>query len=603
MKDIEIKNPQKGTLNKLTIAFIKSNPALVITSLVFLFLGSASIGLVGIVMTPVIDGIVDVINNVMYANTYIYQHLIYWIYFLLISGSIGVFCSFVASICLAYAGQFFLDKLKSTVFKKYASLPLSYYDTHKKGDILSLCIDDIEALRQYYVESLQTYINGIIVFLILIGTMVCYSLYFAAIILVATILILLITLALRKKANKNNALADEASNEEIALLDELLDGISIAKAFNYEDAAKAKFDTYNKKWTTASSKAQGSAIIISPICTGLGYLAYILIAIIGGLMIALEINNTGLVSGTGAMTIGTIVSFLPLAQLNAGNIQQMTYHENDRSLAKASAARIGEFLALEEETDEGTIEVVKGNWEGNVFIESKKEGTSLAWKDDATYLPVKGAISIKDIDYSYEGKKDILHALSLEIKPGQTVVLSGESGTGKTTLLNLLSGYEKVADDKIKIDDIDINKIKKSSLHYVLNIINSSSAIFTGTVLDNIRYGKKEASNDECVLAAKAVGADDFIRALPKGYHTIIESNNNTFTPGQIELIALARASLSLSPVLVLNKATLALDCKSEKDVLDSITKGKTVLAITNHPYVIKKAETAFTLKEGTLQA
>ena len=484
----------------------------------------------------------------------------------------GLYClslviGFTYNQMMAIFTQGFLDKIRREMFEHMESLPIRYFDTHKHGDIMSHYTNDVDAMRQMISQSFPQLLISAVTILSILCIMCYYSVPMAIVIVLGAVVTVTITKKIGGKSAKFFMQQQKSVARTEGVVEEMINGLKVVKVFNHEQQTQEEFDKVNEELFEASYQANRYSNTLMPILNNVNYIVYVMVAVMGGVFLELSLPNIS-VSGL-PFSIAVIVPFLGMSRQFAGSIQQISPQINATVMGIAGAARVFALLDEQPETDEGYVELVNAT-EKNGVLEETNENTGLwAWKHPhkaegtITYTPLKGNIQFYDVDFSYNPDKVILHNITLYGKPGQKIAFVGATGAGKTTITNLINRFYDIADGKIRYDGININKIKKSSLRKSLGIILQDTVLFTGTVMDNIRYGRLEATDEECIAAAKLAGADGFIRHLPQGYNTMLAGDGSSLSQGQCQLLAIARCAVADPPVMIMDEATSSIDTRT----------------------------------------
>ena len=439
-----------------------------------------------------------------------------------------------------------------------------------------------------------------------------FSVYLTIIFIVGVIGMFIASSMMGKKAEKYFDDQQKSIGEQEGLIEEMMGGLKVVKSFNHEEKAKNEFDKKNKKLMNSSYQANWIAGAIGPVIINVGYIVYVITIIVGIICFAFNTQNYGFQFGLGTMTLGITLGFDPLVQQAIGLVNTIGQQFGFIAQAKAGASRVYKMLDEKVEADDGYVELVQGHWNGNNFVEEEHASihSNWAWKhphkadNSTTYVPVKGDIKMFDVDFSYIPGKIILHDIDLYAKPGQKIAFVGSTGAGKTTITNLLNRFYDIEDGKIRFDDININKIKKKDLRRSLGVVLQDTSLFSGTIMDNIRYGRLDATDEECIEAAKLANADGFIRMLPNGYNTFIEGDGSSLSQGQCQLLSIARVAVSDPPVLILDEATSSIDTMTEAIVtkgMDKLMEGRTVFAIAHRLSTIMNSNVIMILDHGRI--
>ncbi len=510
---------------------------------------------------------------------------------------------------MAIMTQGTLKKLRVKMFNGMQRLPIKYFDTHNHGDIMSYYTNDIDTLRQMISQSFPQILTSSIMVLTVFCIMLYYSIWLAIVILVGMIIMLL---AVRKIGGGS---ARFFFRQQVALgkvegfVEEIMNGEKVVKVFCHEKETEADFDKLNEELFHVAKNANRYANILGPVLNNMGNALYVLVAVVGGLLLLFQAPNLS-ISGLG-ISISIVVPFLNMTKQFSGNIFQVSNQINSVVMGLAGAERIFSLMDEKPETDEGYVTLVNVREEDDGTLTECKERTGIwAWKHPhkadgtVTYTRLEGDVRLFDVDFEYEPGKPVLHDISLYAKPGQKVAFVGATGAGKTTITNLLNRFYDIADGKIRYDAININKIKKADLRHSMGIVLQDVNLFTGTVMENIRYGKLDAPDEECIGAARLAGADDFIRRLPDGYQTMLTGNGANLSQGQRQLISIARAAVADPPVMIMDEATSSIDTRTEAIVqrgMDALMEGRTVFVIAHRLSTVKNSDVIIVLDHGRI--
>ena len=518
---------------------------------------------------------------------------------------------------MAVITQGFLCKLRCRMFDGMQNLPIKFFDTHKHGDIMSYYTNDIDTLRQLVSQSLPSLIQSAIIVVTVFFIMLWYSVPMTLVILLGISLMILVS----KKIGGGSAKYFIRQQRSVAnfegYIQETMNGQKVVKVFNHEKKAEEEFDRINNELFDDSCKAHAYANCLGPIIMNIGNILYVICAIVGGLFITLSATN---VSFRGLITAGSfialpfsidiIVPFLNMTKQFTGNINQVSQQINSVIMGMAGAGRVFALMDEKPETDDGYVTLVNCRIDENGNITETKERTGKwAWKHphgdgSLTYTELRGDVRMVDVDFEYEPGKPVLHDVSVYAEPGQKVAFVGATGAGKTTITNLINRFYDIADGKIRYDGINVNKIKKADLRRSLGIVLQDTNLFTGSVMDNIRYGRLDATDEECIAAAKLAGADDFITRLPGGYNTELSNNGANLSQGQRQLIAIARAAVADPPVMILDEATSSIDTRTEAIVqkgMDKLMEGRTVFVIAHRLSTVRNSDVIMVLDHGRI--
>lgn len=510
----------------------------------------------------------------------------------------GVLSTFFYNRLMVSIAQGILKEVRDSMFSHMQKLPIRYFDTTSHGDIMSHYTNDADTLRQMLTQSIPQMFSSIIT----IVAVFCAMIYTSPILTLFVVVFIALILMVTKKITGNSAkffIAQQVSLGRLnGYIEEMIHGQKVIKVFCHEEESKHEFDKKNAELCQNATNANMFANILMPIMMNLGNLQYVLIAVLGG---ALAIN------GVGGLTLGAIASFLQLSKSFTQPIGQISQQFNSIIMALAGAERIFHLLDEEVETDGGYVTLVNAKYENGNLVETEKRTGLWAWKHPhsdgtITYTELQGHVILDDVDFGYTENKMVLHDVSLFAEPGQKVAFVGATGAGKTTITNLINRFYDIADGKIRYDGININKIKKDDLRRSLGVVLQDVNLFTGTVMENIRYGKLDATDEECIAAAKLANAHDFISMLPEGYNTILSGDGSGLSQGQRQLISIARAAVADPPVMILDEATSSIDTRTEAIVqkgMDSLMKGRTVFVIAHRLSTVKNSDVIMVLEQG----
>ena len=522
--------------------------------------------------------------------------------------AVSLIASFTYCRLLAVITQGSLKKLREKMFNGMQNLPIKYFDTHSHGDIMSYYTNDIDTLRQLISQSMPQLLSSGVMVITVFGIMLYYSLWMSLVIVAGVIIMLRVI----KKVGGNSAKYFIRQQESIGkvegYIEEMMNGQKVVKVFCHEEESKADFDALNEELFGVSERANKYANTLGPILNNIGNLLYVAVTLAGGLFLMLKVPNVS-ISGR-PFAISIVVPFLNMTKQFAGNINQVSQQVNAVVMGMAGASRIFDLIDEEPEADEGYVTLVRAKEEDGVIRECKERTGMWAWKHPhreegtVTYTKLTGDVRFFDVDFAYEEGKTVLHNVTLYAKPGQKVAFVGSTGAGKTTITNLINRFYDIADGKIRYDGININKIKKSDLRRSLGMVLQDTNLFTGTVMENIRYGNLEASDEACIEAAKLAGADDFITRLPDGYDTMLTGNGENLSQGQRQLLSIARAAVADPPVMILDEATSSIDTRTEAIVqkgMDALMEGRTVFVIAHRLSTVRNSDVIMVLEHGRI--
>ena len=519
---------------------------------------------------------------------------------------VGVGASLFWNRAMAIITQGSLEKLREKLFNHMQDLPISYFDTHQRGDVMSHYTNDIDAIRQMISQSLPNLFQTCVVLVTVFVIMLYYSVWMCLVIVAGVAFMVFMT----KVLGGNSARFFVAQQRELGVVEgqveEIMNGQKVVKAFCHEQAAERDFDAFNEHLFEVSQKANMYGNILMPVLMNIGNLIYVVVALAGGLLLALGTPNVSL-SGM-ALSIAVVVPFLNMTKQFCGQIGQISMQINAVVMGLAGAERIFELIDQEPEVDEGYVTLVNTKYNATgKLVECDERTTDWAWKHphkdgSVTFTPLAGDVRMVDVDFGYTPDHQVLKGVSVYAKPGQKVAFVGATGAGKTTITNLINRFYDIADGKIRYDGINVNKIKKADLRRSLGVVLQDVNLFTGTVMDNIRYGKLDATDDECIAAAKLAGADDFIRRLPDGYETMLTGNGAQLSQGQRQLISIARAAVADPPAMILDEATSSIDTRTEAIVqrgMDALMTGRTTFVIAHRLSTVRNSDVIICLDHG----
>ena len=502
---------------------------------------------------------------------------------------------------IAIIGQKVLKEIRDDLFVKMQTFPIRFFDTHTHGDIMSVYTNDTDTLRQFIAQSLPMMISSLVTIVFAFCFMLRFSLILTGIVVILSAVMILAARAMVRYSGKYFSLQQDSTGAVNGYIEEMFGGLKVVKVFCHEEAAKARLRELNEELYSNVLRANGTAGAMMPIMAGFGNLQYIIVAIAGG---GMALFGEGMFS----TTLGTLISFLGLIRQFTSSITQTAQQMNSAVLGFAGAGRIFDLMDNEPEKDDGYVTLVRAE-ERDGQLEECEDGHIYAWKHPhhdgtLTYARVQGNVVFDHVDFSYDGRKLVLHDISLYAKPGQKIAFVGATGAGKTAITNLINRFYDLADGKIRYDGINITKIKKPDLRRSMGMILQDVSLFTGTVMDNIRYGKLDATDEECIAAAKPSGADSFITRLPNGYQTMINGDNNNLSQGQCQLISIARAAVADLPVMIMDEATSSIDTRTEAIVqkgMDALMDGRTVFVIAHRLSTVRNSKAIMVLEQGRI--
>jgi ATP-binding cassette subfamily B protein len=521
---------------------------------------------------------------------------------------VGALSTLLYNRTMVVIGQGTLKKIRDRMFAHMQSLPIKYFDTHTHGDIMSRYTNDTDTLRQAITQSLPQMFSSLVSMAAAFFAMLYLSVGLTALVAIFAVVLLRIVRSLVGRSGAFFMKQQQALGGVNGYIEEMINGQKVVKVFCHERKVEEEFDKKNEELCDAATKANTYGNVTMPVVGNMGYMLYVLLAIIGGAAGIAGLPNLRL-GGVQSLTIGTIVSFLTLSRSFINPIGQISMQFNMVVMALAGASRIFDLMDEESEQDDGYVTLVNARIEDGEVRECSERTETWAWKHPhadgtLTYTPLRGEIRFFDVDFAYEENKPVLHDITLYAEPGQKVAFVGPTGAGKTTIANLLNRFYDIADGKIRYDGININKIRKADLRRSLGIVLQDVHLFTGTVMENIRYGKLDATDEECIAAAKRANADGFIRMLPQGYNTVIQGDGNGLSQGQRQLISIARAAVADPPVMILDEATSSIDTRTEAIVqkgMDALMKGRTVFVIAHRLSTVRNADVIMVLEDGRI--
>ena len=510
---------------------------------------------------------------------------------------------------MAVITQGFLCKLRRAMFDKMQDLPIRYFDTHKHGDIMSRYTNDIDALRELVSQAMPALLNSVVILVSVFCVMLYYSIWMTLVLLCGVAVMVFASKKIGGGSAKYFVRQQRAMGKAEGFVQEMMNGQKVIKVFNHEKAAAEDFDKINEALFEDTAKAHAYANTLGPIIGNIGNILYVIMAVAGGIFLLSGVPNLS-IGAFPVFSISIVVPFLNMAKQFTGNVNQASQQINAVVMGMAGGARLFEMMDELPEADEGYVTLVNASVdaEGNVTEAAQKTG-KWAWKHPhgdgtVTYTLLQGDVRLVDVDFAYEQGKPVLHDVSVYAEPGQKVAFVGATGAGKTTITNLINRFYDIADGKVRYDGININKIKKSDLRRSLGIVLQETNLFTGSVMENIRYGNLDATDEECIAAAKLAGADDFITRLPSGYDTELSGNGANLSQGQRQLIAIARAAVADPPVMIMDEATSSIDTRTEAIVqrgMDKLMEGRTVFVIAHRLSTIMNSDVIMVLDHGRI--
>ncbi len=521
---------------------------------------------------------------------------------------VALLANFAYNRAMAIVTQKLLYKMRGEMFRRMQKLPIRYFDTHKNGDVMSYYTNDIDTLREMVSRSFPQLLNSTVILLTVFFIMFYFCAWLALLVIGGVIAMSIISKKVGGGSAKYFLRQQMAIGKTEGYIEEMMNGQKVVKVFCHENASVQDFDEINNALFRDAEKANRYANTLMPILNNIGNILYALVAILGGILIVTEAPNVSL-SGM-AIGASVIVPFLNMTKQFSGNVGQLSQQINAIVMGLAGASRIFAFIDEEPETDDGYVTLVNAKEENGTLVECAERTGVWAWKHPhakdgtVTYTPLQGDVRFFDVDFGYRPDKIVLHNVDIYAEPGQKIAFVGATGAGKTTITNLINRFYDIADGKIRYDGININKIKKSDLRRSLGIVLQDTCLFTGSVMENIRYGRLDASDEDCIRAATLAGAHDFITRLPEGYDTVLHGGGAGLSQGQRQLLAIARAAVADPPVMILDEATSSIDTHTEAIVqrgMDNLMKGRTVFVIAHRLSTVRNSDVIMVLEQGRI--
>ena len=604
---------KKGTLKRLLKYAFKYYKWHLITVFVCLVLSAAG-GLVSSVFMQ--KNIDEVITPGVQAGSFaaVKSTLFVNITIMISVYAVALLSTFLYNRIMATVTQGVLYHLRKDMFDKMQSLPIKYFDTHAHGEIMSTYTNDTDAVRQLIGQSIPTLFSSSLTLIVSVSVMLLYSFIMAGVFALCVIVMAMIVGKLGGKSAKYMVAQQRALAAEEGFVEEMMKGQKVVKVFTHEERAKADFDKYNEELYVNARDAHIFGNILGPILGNVGNFTYVLLAICGGVLLATGASNPNLINiftGVGSITLGAVIPFLGMSKRSTQAVNEMSQQVSMIAMGLAGASRVFELMDQEPEQDNGYVTLVNAKRGEDGELTETTERTGLwAWKHfhkadgTTTYTELKGDIVMDNVDFGYVPEKQVLTDVSLYAKPGQKIAFVGATGAGKTTVTNLINRFYDIADGKIRYDGININKICKSDLRRSLGIVLQDVNLFTGTVMENIRYGRLDATDEECIEAAKLANADDFICRLPDGYQTMLTNNGANLSQGQRQLLSIARAAVADAPAMILDEATSSIDTRTEALVqggMDKLMRGRTVFVIAHRLSTVRNSDAIMVLDHGRI--
>ncbi|MBQ8685952.1 MAG: ABC transporter ATP-binding protein [Clostridia bacterium] len=605
---------KKGTLPRLIKTVFKYYKWQMIVAFVCIFFNAMGSLVSSVFMQSLIDEVITPAIREHLGYDGVRVKLITMVIGMASAYMIVIIAGFFYNRIMAVVTQGMLYHLREDMFAKMQNLPIKYFDTHAHGEIMSTYTNDTDATRQLIGQSLPTLLSSSLTLLVSVSLMIWYSLWLFLVVAVCTFAMTLVVKKIGGNSAKYMVAQQHSLAEEEGFVEEMMKGQKVVKVFTHEERAKEDFERLNAKLFKDSERAHKFGNILGPILGNIGNFTYVLIAIIGGLLYTLEVKNIGASSlffGLQTLSIGTIIAFLGMSRNFTQIVNQMSQQISMIAMGLAGASRVFTLMDEAPEHDDGYVTLVNAKKDENGNLVETQERTGLwAWKHyhkadgTTTYTELRGEIVLDSVDFGYTEDKQVLTDVSLYAKPGQKIAFVGATGAGKTTITNLINRFYDIADGKIRYDGININKIRKSDLRRSLGIVLQDVNLFTGTVMDNIRYGRLDATDEECIQAAKLANADDFICRLPDGYDTMLTNNGANLSQGQRQLLSIARAAVADAPAMILDEATSSIDTRTEalvNDGMDKLMHGRTVFVIAHRLSTVRNSDAIMVLDHGKI--
>ncbi|MBX4271184.1 ABC transporter ATP-binding protein [Clostridium estertheticum] len=598
MNNNKSKPKSNGKTMKRLFSYVTSTYKIHFIIVIVCILFSALAGVGGSLFLQIV--IDDYITPLLKVSNPVFSGLLKAIFVMAGIYSIGVVATFLYNRLMVTIGQGVQKKIRDEMYSHMQTLSIKYFDTHSHGDIMSRYTNDIDTLRQMLSQSIPQMFSSAITIVSVFLAMLYVSWHLTVLVIIMVVVMLFITRKITGRSSEFFIKQQSSMGKTNGFIEEMINGQNVVKVFCHEEDSKEKFDLLNEELCDNATKANNYANILMPIMSNLGNLLYVLVAIVGGVLA---------LSGIGGLTLGAIASFLQLSKTFSMPIGQISQQLNAVIMALAGAQRIFELMDEESEEDEGYVTLVNAKYDGDILCETKNRTGIWAWKHPhedgtVTYTKLTGDVQFFDVDFGYNEEKTVLHNVSLDAHSGEKLAFVGATGAGKTTITNLINRFYDIQDGKIRYDDININKIRKSDLRRSLGVVLQDTNLFTGTIMENIKYGKLDATDEEIYAAARLANADGFISMMPKGYDTILSGDGSGLSQGQRQLLSIARAAVANPPVMILDEATSSIDTRTEAIVqrgMDSLMQGRTVFVIAHRLSTVKNADEIMVLDEGRI--
>ncbi len=592
----------KGTIKRL-LGYLGAYKLRFIFVVICIAISAASVAYSALFIQDLID---DYITPLLTQSTLDFSGLKYYIIKVAIILFAGALAAYLYNRFMVVIGQGILKKIRDEMFSHMQKLPIRYFDTHAHGDIMSHYTNDTDTLRQMISQSIPQLLNSVMTIVVVFISMLSISFWLTLIVIAFVFIILKVIGSVAGRSGKYFIKQQVSLGEVNGYVEEMINGQKVVKVFCHEEQAKAGFDLKNGELCVNATKANSYANILMPILNNIGFILYVVVAIVGGALGISGVTNISL-TGVSVLTLGAIASFLQLSRSFVNPISQVSQQLNFVVMAIAGAERIFELLDEEVEEDEGNITLVRARKEGDTLTECPERTGHWAWKvpqadGSSELVEMLGHVEFHDVDFGYVPEKTVLHDITLYAEPGQKVAFVGATGAGKTTITNLINRFYDIQKGTITYDGLDIGRIKKADLRRSLGVVLQDVNLFTGTVMENIRYGKLDATDEECIAAAKLANADGFIRMLPNSYDTVLSGDGSGLSQGQRQLISIARAAVADPPVMILDEATSSIDTRTEAIVqrgMDALMKGRTVFVIAHRLSTVQNSDVIMVLEQG----
>ena len=591
------KKLDKNTLKRLSGYIFKEHKLRFFFVVVFIVISSATSVASSLFLERLVD---DYIEPMLTTESPVFTGLLYALLTMAVIYAVGIASNYLYNRMMIVIGQGTLRDIRGEMFRKMQSLPIRYFDTHLNGDIMSYYTNDVDTLREMISRGIPQVLNLSITLVMTFLAMITTNVYLTGLVLAVAVCMLMATKHITGHSRKYFIKQQQSLGKVDGYIEEMIAGQKVIKVFNHEEEAKENFRKLNNELFEDAKNANSYANILMPTLANLGNLLYVLVAIVGGIML---FNNFG------GITLGVIVAFVNLSKSFTMPIAQLSQQINSIIMAMAGAKRVFELIDEEPEYDEGYVTLVNAEINGTEIKETDHYTGKWAWKHQhhdgrLEYIELKGHIELTDVDFGYDEGKLILHNISLYAKPGQKIAFVGATGAGKTTITNLINRFYDIEDGKIRYDGININKINKKDLRRSLGMVLQDVNLFTGTIKENIKYGKEDATDEEVYDAAKLANAHNFITKLPQGYDTIVDGSGSNLSQGQKQLLSIARAAINNPPVMILDEATSSIDTRTEKivqDGMDKLMEGRTVFVIAHRLSTVRNSKAIIVLDNGRI--